>query len=157
VISIETRWLVQDLLNEYALTIDHDELEAWPDFFTDDGVYKIMPAENRRQGLPGVLVLCIGSNMMRDRIKVLREANEFNIHFDRHILGMPKLEPLGGNLLRVTSCYSLFQTDQEGESRLFNVGQYEDIVDVGGPRPLFKERVVVVDTCAVPNLLATPI
>ena len=51
----------------------------------------------------------------------------------------------------------MFQTDQEGESELFSVGLYDDVIVFEDGQPLFKERTVVVDTSAIPNLLATPI
>jgi anthranilate 1,2-dioxygenase small subunit len=155
-IPVELRLQINELVNEYAHVLDDGRLEAWPEFFTDDGVYSIVPRENRQQGLPGVIVACYGRNMMHDRIKVLREANEFNIHTDRHVVGMPSLKEEDGGVRAVTS-YALFQTDQEGESKLFSVGCYEDLIHVVSGRPQFRERTVVVDTYAIPNLLATPI
>ena len=41
--------------------------------------------------------------------------------------------------------------------RLFSVGRYEDLIAVDSDRLRFRERTVVVDTYAIPNLLATPI
>ena len=155
-IAAEERIRIAEMMNEYALALDEDRLEEWPDFFVEAGVYRVIPRENRRQGLPGVIILCNGRNMMRDRIKVLREANEFNIHTDRHLVGMPRLSEFEGGI-RAVSSYALFQTDQEGESRLFSVGQYEDVIELGAGAPRLRERIVVVDTYAIPNLLATPI
>jgi anthranilate 1,2-dioxygenase small subunit len=155
-ISADLRLQIGELLNDYAHVLDDDRLEAWPDFFTENGTYTIIPRENRKQNLPGVILVCFGRNMMHDRIKVLREANEFNIHTDRHLIGMPVLSEVDG-AIRATSSYALFQTDQEGESRLFSVGIYEDVIDVSTNRPCFRERTVVVDSYAIPNLLATPI
>jgi anthranilate 1,2-dioxygenase small subunit len=156
-ISAEQRLLVAEMVNEYAHTLDDDLLEAWPEFFTEDGVYRIVPRENVQQGLPGVIVVCYGRGMMHDRIKVLREANEFNIHTDRHVVGMPSLKEEADGLVRARTSYALFQTDQEGESHLFSVGRYDDVIVMDAGRPLLRERTVIVDTFAIPNLLATPI
>lgn len=155
-ISADLRAQIGDFLNDYVHALDDDRLESWPDFFAEDGSYTIVPRENRKQNLPGVILVCFGRNMMHDRIKVLREANEFNIHTDRHLIGMPVLSEVAGGI-KATSSYALFQTDQEGESRLFSVGVYEDVIDVSANRPCFRERTVVVDSYAIPNLLATPI
>ena len=155
-ITVEARLQINEMLNAYAHVLDDDRLEEWPDFFGEDAIYRIVPRENRKQGLPGVLILCNGRNMMHDRIKVLREANEFNIHTDRHIVGMPMLSEVDGGI-RAVSSYALYQTDQEGETRLFSVGCYEDLIQVATGRASFRERTVVVDTYAIPNLLATPI
>jgi anthranilate 1,2-dioxygenase small subunit len=156
VIPVELRLSINEMINEYVHVLDDDRLEAWPDFFTEDGVYQIVPRENRQQNLPGVIVACIGRNMMHDRIRVLREANEYNIHTDRHVVGMPSMKEVGGEIRAITS-YALFQTDQEGESKLFSVGRYEDRIAVVDGSPRFRERIVVIDTYAVPNLIATPI
>ena len=155
-IPIDVRLRVAEMLNDYAHALDDGRLEEWPDFFLEDGIYRVIPRENRMQNLPGVIIVCVGRNMMHDRIKVLREANEFNIHTDRHVTGMPRLSEVEGGLKAISS-YALFQTDQEGESRLFSVGQYEDLIAIESDRPRFRERTVVVDTYAIPNLLATPI
>ena len=155
-ITVDLRLQVAEMLNDYAHALDDDRLEEWPDFFVESGIYRVIPRENRMQNLPGVIVLCVGRNMMHDRIKVLREANEFNIHTDRHVTGMPRLTQVDGDV-RAISSYSLFQTDQEGETRLFSVGVYEDLITIGQDGPRFRERTVVVDTYAIPNLLATPI
>jgi anthranilate 1,2-dioxygenase small subunit len=156
-ISAELRLLIAEMMNEYAHTLDDDRLESWPEFFTEDGLYQIVPRENVQQGLPGVIVVCYGRGMMHDRIKVLREANEFNIHTDRHVVGMPSLKEDADGSLRASTSYALFQTDQEGESKLFSVGLYNDVIRVVDGKPLFIERTVIVDTFAIPNLLATPI
>jgi hypothetical protein len=53
--------------------------------------------------------------------------------------------------------YSLFQTDLEGNSRLFSVGRYcvEAVLKDGAAR--IKTMLVVADTGTIPSLLATPI
>jgi anthranilate 1,2-dioxygenase small subunit len=156
-IAVEQRLAVIDLITRYAQTIDDDRLEEWPDMFTEDGLYQIVPRENLKQNLPGVILCCYNRDMMRDRIKVLREANEYNIHTDRHVVGQPALQQGSNGELRAITNYALFQTDQEGESELFSVGLYDDVIVFEDGQPLFKERTVVVDTSAIPNLLATPI
>ena len=40
----------------YAAAIDQDRLEAWPDFFTDDCLYKITSAENHNRGYDAGIV-----------------------------------------------------------------------------------------------------
>jgi anthranilate 1,2-dioxygenase small subunit len=57
----------------------------------------------------------------------------------------------------VYSSYAAYQTSPDGESVLFSVGKYLDrIVFVAG-EARFEERIVVADTWAIRNLLATPL
>ena len=50
--NIELKLTVEDLNARYAQAIDDDKLEAWPDFFTEQGRYRVTTAENFERGLP---------------------------------------------------------------------------------------------------------
>ena len=45
----------------------------------------------------------------------------------------------------------------DGESMLFSVGTYKDLITFSNDAPLFKEKIVVVDTFGIARLLSTPI
>ena len=45
----------------------------------------------------------------------------------------------------------------DGESMLFSVGTYRDLITFSNNTPLFKEKIVVVDTFGISRLLSTPI
>ena len=95
--------------------------------------------------------------MLEDRIRALREANKYNIHTDRHLIGLPRLTGEGGDATLVEVPFAVYQTDQEGETRLFATGLYRDRVVVEAGRLKFRDKLVVLDTFAVPSLLATPL
>ena len=38
--------IIEDLITAYAHDIDDDELETWPNYFTEDGTYTILTREN---------------------------------------------------------------------------------------------------------------
>ena len=145
------------LMAEYAMLIDEDKLEDWVELFAEDCDYRIVTRENIDQGLPNVLMWCDNKNMLRDRVESYRNVNEYNPHYDRHVLGPPRITGNEGKLWRFDVSYSLFQTSLEGESRLFSVGRYqvEALLDTESAR--LKTVTVVADTGLVPSLLATPI
>ena len=155
--AAELRATFDDLLAEYGFLIDSDRLEEWLDLFVEDCVYRIVPRENHVRGLPLALMLCENKNMLRDRVQALRGANIYNIHVDRHLISGTRYrgEVEGAHL--VEASYAVFQTDQDGQSRLFSVGQYLDRVVFERGAPRFKEKLVIADTAAVPTLLATPL
>ena len=68
---------LQRLQEHYVSIIDNDRLEEWPELFTEDCVYEIVPKENADLGLPMGIMHCFGRPMMRDRIVALRQANVF--------------------------------------------------------------------------------
>jgi anthranilate 1,2-dioxygenase small subunit len=51
----------------------------------------------------------------------------------------------------------VYQTDPEGETRLFATGLYRDRLEHGREALRFTEKLVLLDTFAVPTLLATPL
>ncbi|PPR23435.1 MAG: Anthranilate 1,2-dioxygenase small subunit [Alphaproteobacteria bacterium MarineAlpha10_Bin1] len=156
-ISADVRDAIHDLMADYCHYIDDDRLEDWLDFFTEDCVYKILSRENVENDLPLELLSCRNKNMLRDRILSLREANIYNIHFDKHILGAVRIlgEENGG--YRVQTNYTVYQSNQDGVSELFNVGTYRDLIVFADGKPLFKEKIAIADTFGIPRLLSTPI
>jgi 3-phenylpropionate/cinnamic acid dioxygenase small subunit len=95
--------------------------------------------------------------MMQDRIKSLRQANIYNLHYPRHIVTNVEVLAAHGNAYDVAAAYTVYQTDLDGQTRLFSVGQYLDVIVFGGHEPKFSEKIVVCDTFSIPNLLAIPL
>lgn len=152
------REAIQDLMVEYGMLLDEDRLEDWLELFAETCSYTVISRENVEQNLPQVLMLCDNKHMLRDRVSAYRQVNEYNFHSDCHIIGGLRLQgPNVHDLWRVEASYSLFQTDVEGVSRLFSVGRYDNVVLFEGDRPRLQTVRVIVDTAAIPTLLATPI
>ncbi|MGI9423510.1 MAG: aromatic-ring-hydroxylating dioxygenase subunit beta, partial [Hyphomicrobiaceae bacterium] len=87
--------MVGNLITDYGHAIDDDELERWPDFFTEDGSYKIVSRENHEAGRPLGILYCDSQGMMRDRILALRTANVYEPHTYCHIVGRTRVTPDG--------------------------------------------------------------
>ena len=151
------RELVDELLADYAWLIDNDKLEEWAELFTEDARYDIIPRENYDRGLPLCLISCKNRAMIRDRILALRIANEYNIHYDRHIIGPTKIIEQNETTVRIEANYLVVQTNQDGDSKVFSTGVYRDLLVLVDGRLRIKDKVVVADTFRVPTLIATPI
>jgi anthranilate 1,2-dioxygenase small subunit len=148
------RGAVCDLLAEYGALIDTAKFDEWLDLFAEECRYQIIPRENFDRGLPAGLVFCDSRAMLEDRILALREANKYNIHTDRHVIGLPRIFEDGRAL---EAPFAVFQTDQEGETRLFATGLYRDRLEILGRGLKIRDKLVLLDTFAVPSLLATPL
>jgi anthranilate 1,2-dioxygenase small subunit len=153
----DTRDAVNDLFTDYAWRLDNERFEKWLDLFTETATYKAIPRENVAQNLPAALILCENKAMIRDRIVALQEANKYNLHTARHLIGNLRFLAAGPDELRVTANYALFQTNQDGQSRLFSVGTYDDLIVRDGGAFKFQDKVVIIDTASVPTLLAVPL
>ncbi len=148
---------VHALLAEYGGLLDLGRYDDWLGLFAATCRYSVMPRENYDAGLPVALILCDSRAMLEDRIQALREANKYNIHIDRHIIGLPRIvtEQAGG--IEIEAPFAVYQTDQEGETRLFVTGLYRDRLQRAGDALRIADKLVLLDTSAVPTLLATPL
>jgi len=151
------RAAVYDLFAEYGGLLDEARYESWLGLFAAECRYNVVSRENHDRGLPAALIFCDSRAMLEDRIMALREANKYNIHTDRHLIGLPRLLPAAGEDLSVEAPFAVFQTDQEGETRLFAAGLYRDRLISGGGGLQICDKLVLLDTFAVPTLLATPL
>jgi anthranilate 1,2-dioxygenase small subunit len=156
-IAAEVRTAIEYLIFDAARLIDEDKLEEWVGLFAPQCRYRVTTRENFDQGLPIALIDCDSLGMIKDRVLSYREANIYNPHLDRHVIGNVRVLGERNGAYEVYSSYAAYQTNPDGESVLFSVGKYLDrIVFVAG-EARFEERIVVADTWAIRNLLATPL
>jgi anthranilate 1,2-dioxygenase small subunit len=148
---------IRALEYRYARLLDEDRLEDWPDLFVERGVYKVIPRENldRQPALP--IMFCDSRAMMLDRVVSLRKANVYNLHYSRHVVSNIEILSARDDSFEVAACYTVYQTDLEGQTRLFSVGQYRDVIARSGNELKFREKIAVCDTFNIPNLLAIPL
>ena len=154
--DVALRLQVEALIAEASAALDNEDYQAWLDLFHDESAYLIVPLENLRQGLPGSVMLCETKKALSDRIVSFHRANTYNPHSARRITGPPRITACGGPIGAETA-YALYQTDVEGVSRLFAVGCYRDTIGAFGDTLKFLDRIVVLDSFAIPTLLAKPI
>lgn len=148
----------------YVRCIDDDRLEEWPEFFTDSCHYRITTADNHRRGLPAGVVWADSKGMLLDRVSALREANIYERHSYRHILGAPGIttEPEsipgdGGTEVECETSFLVVRITGDGPMDLFASGRYLDRYVVDGGRALLSRRIVVCDSSRIDTLLAVPL
>jgi anthranilate 1,2-dioxygenase small subunit len=145
------------MLQECVTALDEDKLEAWPEFFLEDGQYRVLSRENLALKLPAPLMYYYSKGMMRDRVRALREALTYQPIFCRHVVSAPQLKQDASGDARVTSSFAVYHTTEEGVTTLFTTGLYEDAVALSGSVPKFRSRTVTMDSFGVQNLIAVPI
>jgi len=141
----------------YAATIDQDRLESWPDFFTDDCLYKITSAENHRRGYAAGIIYADSRAMLRDRVTALRTANIYERQSYRHIIGLPLVGPTGPTGTMAETSFLVVRIMRDGRTDLFATGVYLDRLTDDGTTLRFAERVVVCDSSHFDTLLAIPL
>lgn len=151
------RMQLADLYCAYADTLDDGELESWPDYFTDDCIYKIIPRDNFEQKLPIALIFCESRDMLIDRVTAIRETALYVPRLVRYLTGNIRLREIGSDGFRLTASFALFQTMIDRPSELFMCGRYHDRVVEDGARLRFAERICVYDSTIVPTSLVYPV
>ncbi len=73
----EARWQVEEFHYEYAAGLERGEIEQWPDFFTDDALYRVIARDNEESGLPLGLIYCEGKGLLRDRASAIVHTETF--------------------------------------------------------------------------------
>jgi anthranilate 1,2-dioxygenase small subunit len=145
------------LYTTYARLIDDGRYDDWLALFVEGCEYRVSPRENLVRGLPLPLIVCDTKDKLRDRIMSLQHANIYNIHTPRHLVANVVVVHDGVDGIEAEADFAVFQTDQEGESRLFVVGRYlSRLVEVNGAL-CFARQHAVLDTAAVRPLLAVPV
>jgi 3-phenylpropionate/cinnamic acid dioxygenase small subunit len=148
---------INDLNARYVEAIDEGRFEAWPDFFTDNGIYRVTTAENVEQDLPLSMIYMTSRAMLRDRVRALREANIYEAQRYRHILGAPRVEPADAGGVRVRTHFMVARIMHTGETVLFATGRYHDRVVLTAEAARFAERTVILDSRQIDTLLAIPL
>ncbi len=155
-------WVVRrlelaELYADYVHCLDGDELERWPDFFTEDCFYRITSAENYEAGRPLGLIYATSRNMLKDRVSALREANIYEPQRYRHLVSSIKTVGEADGALDVVANFLVVRTMQEGDMTIFAAGHYVDRVSRVGESWKFAAKTVVLDSRQIDTLLAIPI
>jgi 3-phenylpropionate/cinnamic acid dioxygenase small subunit len=155
--NIELHLKVQNLNARYAQAIDDDRLEAWPDFFVEQGRYRVTTAENVQRGLPLCLIYATSRTMLRDRVRSLRDANVYEAQRYRHVIGAPLIETTNGGMVDAQSSFLVARIMHTGETGVFATGRYQDRVTFENGEARFVEKLVVLDSRVIDTLLAIPL
>ena len=141
----------------YARCIDDGELAGWPEFFTERCLYKVTTAENYADGLEGAVIYADSRAMLVDRVSALGEANIFERHAYRHILGAPFVVGEDGDGTRSETSFVVVRIMRDGMTDVFASGRYVDVVRLDGGDAKLAERIVVCDSSRIDTLLALPL
>src|SRR5271157_5604266 len=126
--AVVLRLELEQLYTDYVHCLDADELERWPEFFTEHCFYRITSAENYQAGLPLGLIYATSRNMLKDRVSALREANIYEPQRYRHLVSSIKILDESGATLDLMANFLVVRTMQEGDMTLFGAGRYLDQV-----------------------------
>jgi salicylate 5-hydroxylase small subunit len=139
------------------LAVDSGQWDLWPEFFLEDGVYKLQPRENHERGFPLATLSFTSKGMLRDRVYGIQETLFHDPYYQRHVVGAPVVRRVEDGRIHSEANYAVFRTKLDKLSTVFNVGRYIDTI-VQTPEGLkFAERLVIYDSEMIPNAIIYPI
>ena len=156
-LSFDDWYALTQLYADYASAVDSGHWDLWPEFFTDDCIYRLQPRENHERGFPLATLSFTSKGMLKDRAYGIRETLFHDPYYQRHVVGTPVVRSVEDGRIRSEAHYAVFRTKLSELSTVFNVGRYIDVV-VRTPAGLkFASRECIYDSEMIPNSLIYPI
>jgi salicylate 5-hydroxylase small subunit len=156
-INFEDWFALTQLNANYASAVDSGHWDLWPDFFTDDCVYRLQPRENHERGFPLATLAFTSKGMLKDRVYGIKETLFHDPYYQRHVVGPLVIHEASEGRWRCESNYAVFRTKLSEATTVFNVGRYLDVV-VRTPAGLkFASRECIYDSEMIPNSIIYPI
>ncbi|MEO9599514.1 aromatic-ring-hydroxylating dioxygenase subunit beta [Parasphingorhabdus sp.] len=143
--------------HRYDAALDDRLLDEWPNFFADDGLYRITTRENWDGGYPLSTVLCEGVGMMRDRAVAIQTSMTYTPRAYRRFQSGTLVLDRSGIEVETRSNFLVLETLPDRQSQVAYCGVSYDRIRLDGPDMRFSKRVCVLDTEMISNSLIYPI
>jgi salicylate 5-hydroxylase small subunit len=156
-VDLQTWFGIQQLYADYASAVDSGQWNLWPEFFTEQCVYKLQPRENYERGFPLATLSLTSKGMLKDRVYGISETIFHDPYYQRHVVGAPIVRKVEAGRIYSEANYAVFRTKLDKESTVFNVGRYLDIIVQTAEGLKFAERLCIYDSEMIPNSVIYPI
>lgn len=155
--DIALRIEVEDLYAEYAACIDEGRFDDWPEFFTEDCRYRLVPRENHDRKLPLCTLAFESRGMLKDRVYGVSKTLFHAPYYQRHLISGLRILESTPEHIRVQANYLVIRTKRDEPSEVFNTGRYVDWLVREDGRLKFREKLCVFDSELIPNSIIYPI
>jgi len=151
-------WLaLTQLYADYAIAVDSGQWDLWPEFFTDECVYRLQPRENFERGFPLATLSFTSKGMLKDRVYGIQETLFHDPYYQRHVVSSPVVRKADGDRFECEANYAVFRTKLSDTSTVFNVGRTIDVVVRTSEGLKFASRQCIYDSEMIPNSIIYPI
>ena len=157
-IQADEYFIIQDLIFEWARSIDENRVEDIAKLLDSQGRYTVKSRFNHDRDLPLAVIDCHSAAQLRDRILSMRLANVYEPQHYRHIISGIQVTGREGNIIHTRSNFMVVRTmDLDGEVKVIFTGQSQDIIELHESEATFKERLLVFDSRVIETLLVIPL
>ena len=113
-------WLaLTQLYADYAIAVDSGQWDLWPEFFTDDCVYRLQPRENFERGFPLATLSFTSKGMLKDRVYGITQTIYHGPYYTRHVFSPAQVLSHEADRIRAQTHYAVFRT-RPGDAEAFS-------------------------------------
>lgn len=156
-IDLKVRAEIEDFYARYCAVLDEGPLEAWPDLFTEQCSYRLIPRENYRAGKPLATLAFESRGMLKDRIYCVQQTLFHQPYSQRHLLSGMRFEATQDDRYLVEANYLVIRTKVDEMADVLSVGRYYDELVRDGTSLRLAVKHCVFDNELIPNSLIYPI
>ncbi|SMG60413.1 aromatic-ring-hydroxylating dioxygenase subunit beta [Paraburkholderia susongensis] len=151
-------WMaLTQLYADYASAVDSGNWNLWPEFFTEQCVYRLQPRENFERGFPLATLSFESKGMLKDRVYGINETLFHDPYYQRHIVGAPLVRKVEDGRIYSEANYVVIRTKLNQLSTVFNAGRYVDEVVATSDGLKFASRLAIYDSEMIPNSIIYPV
>jgi salicylate 5-hydroxylase small subunit len=155
--NVALRLEIEDLYARYVACLDSGNYDAWPEFFTEECIYKVIPRENYDRGLPLATLSFESKGMLKDRIYGATQTLFHQPYYQRHLVSGLRITSEESDAVRCEANYLIVRTKMAEPSEVFNCGRYIDKIVREAGTLTFAEKICVFDTELIANSIIYPI
>ena len=147
---------LRDFYDDYYNALDDVRLEEWPNFFTEDCIYRVIPRENYEAGYTLSTIYAESRGMLIDRVMGLTRTQMYAPRSYRRFPG--PLRIVSRDDASVTTRHNLLmvQTLIDKQTEIVLAAVCHDVLVLDEQRPRLRQRIVVFDSEMIPNSLIYP-
>jgi salicylate 5-hydroxylase small subunit len=150
------REMIRDFYDDYYNVLDDVRLDAWPDCFTEDCVYRVIPRENYEAGYTLSTIYAESRGMLIDRVMGLTRTQMYAPRTYRRFPGPVRIVSHEAGGVRTRHNLLVVQTLIDKQTEIVLSAVCHDVLVPHDQGILLRERIVVFDSEMIPNSLIYP-
>jgi 3-phenylpropionate/cinnamic acid dioxygenase small subunit len=155
--KLALRHEIEELHAVYADVLDRGPIDVWPDFFTDDCVYKMISRENWDLGLPLGTMFAEKRGGLVDRVVACKQTSVYHERIYTHLITNTRVLGKEKGVIEATANYVVLETLPNQLTNILNTGRYLDKLRRVDGELKFTEKICVFDTALVPASIIYPV
>src|SRR5277367_2498129 len=147
---------LRDFYDEYYSALDDLRLHEWPEFFTEDCVYRVIPRENYEAGYTLSTIYAESRGMLVDRVMGMTRTQMYAPRYYRRFPGPLRIVSRDADSVRSRHNLLVVQTLIDKQSEIVLSAVCHDMLVPDSGRNRLRERIVVFDSEMILNSLIYP-